>query len=387
LRAILLNPGPVTLSRRVREAMLRADLCHREPRVRGVARRTAPQARRRLRPRSRELGRGAAHRIRHCRGRSDAREVPTSGRVLIIESGVYGERMTRIGVSGGWGEAIDLLAAERAIRRGAFSRLAVVHHETTTGRLNDIARLGELAAAHGARLLLDGVSSFGGEALEFDGWHLDACAATANKCLHCVPGTAFVLVRRAALAAAPTRTVYLDLATYLAQQELGHLTIRAGRQVLSTLSRIDRAFSTGEWAARALWPVLAAHERLDLVGLLSDAGVHGHWRSMVQAATPAGRCGVKSVVVHPILDGVDSAQGTAPALLAELIEALQRLPGVSIQYSRKPIDDDRCHATSLDGPQPLEAIEVIRRALSNGYEKKVTFGECRNGGMSCHRRR
>jgi 2,3-bisphosphoglycerate-independent phosphoglycerate mutase len=54
--------------------------------------------------------------------------------------------------------------------------------------------------------------------------------------------------------------------------EIGHLTIGAGRQVLSTLSRIDRAFSTGEWAAHALWPVLAAHERLHLVGLLSDAG-------------------------------------------------------------------------------------------------------------------
>jgi hypothetical protein len=36
--------------------------------------------------------------------------------------------------------------------------------------------------------------------------------------------------------------------------------------------------------------------------------------------------------------------------------------GLACQYSRKPIDDDRCHATSLDGPQPLEAIEVMRRA-------------------------
>ncbi len=31
MSAILLNPGPVTLSQRVREAMLNADLCHREP--------------------------------------------------------------------------------------------------------------------------------------------------------------------------------------------------------------------------------------------------------------------------------------------------------------------------------------------------------------------
>ncbi len=31
MNPILLNPGPVTLSARVRNAMLRPDLCHREP--------------------------------------------------------------------------------------------------------------------------------------------------------------------------------------------------------------------------------------------------------------------------------------------------------------------------------------------------------------------
>jgi 2,3-bisphosphoglycerate-independent phosphoglycerate mutase len=112
--------------------------------------------------------------------------------------------------------------------------------------------------------------------------------------------------------------------------EVGHLTIGAGRPILSVLSRIDAAFSTGEWASHALWPVLAEYERLHLVGLLSDAGVHGHCRSIVQAATLAVRCGVRNIVVHPILDGVDSAAGTAPALLAELTGALRHLPGVTL---------------------------------------------------------
>ena len=31
MRTILLNPGPVTLSERVRNAMLGPDLCNREP--------------------------------------------------------------------------------------------------------------------------------------------------------------------------------------------------------------------------------------------------------------------------------------------------------------------------------------------------------------------
>lgn len=123
--------------------------------------------------------------------------------------------------------------------------------------------------------------------------------------------------------------------------EVGHLTIGAGRPILSMLSRIDAAFSSGEWASHPHWSMLAKHERLHLVGLLSDAGVHGHFRSIIQAATLAVQCGVRNVVVHPILDGVDSTAGTAPALLAELTTALHRLPGVTlgVTMGRRPFCD------------------------------------------------
>jgi 2,3-bisphosphoglycerate-independent phosphoglycerate mutase len=123
--------------------------------------------------------------------------------------------------------------------------------------------------------------------------------------------------------------------------EVGHLTIGAGRPVLSMLSRIDAAFSSGEWASHPHWPKLAQYERLHLVGLLSDAGVHGHYRSIVQAATLAVQCGVENVVVHPILDGVDSPAGTAPAFLAGLTTALHGLPGVTLGVimGRRPFCD------------------------------------------------
>jgi 2-aminoethylphosphonate-pyruvate transaminase len=186
--------------------------------------------------------------------------VPTGGRVLIIENGVYGERMALIArahgidherVTLGWGEAIDLSAVEQAMRRTTFSQIAVVHHETTTGRLNGIGPLGELAAAHGARLLLDGVSSFGAEALEFDGWQLDACAATAGKCLHGVPGTSFVLARRAALDVAPQRSVYLDLLNYLAQQDARTTPFTQSVQTFYALDEaLDEFSEAGGWRSR-----------------------------------------------------------------------------------------------------------------------------------------
>jgi len=87
----------------------------------------------------------------------------------------------------------------------------VIHHETTTGRLNDLGAIADVCRARGVKLLVDGVSSFGAEAIDFAGGDIDAVAATANKCLHGVPGAAFVIVRRSALANAASRTYYLDL--------------------------------------------------------------------------------------------------------------------------------------------------------------------------------
>jgi len=54
-----------------------------------------------------------------------------------------------------------------------------VHHETTTGRLNDVQSLGKLCRARKIGLLIDGVSSFGAELLDFSDASLKAVAAAS----------------------------------------------------------------------------------------------------------------------------------------------------------------------------------------------------------------
>ena len=68
-------------------------------------------------------------------------------------------------------------------------------------------------------LLVDAVSSFGAEAIEFADESLFAVAATANKCLHGVPGAAVVIARRERLESAVSRTYYLDLGRLMRLQE------------------------------------------------------------------------------------------------------------------------------------------------------------------------
>lgn len=104
--------------------------------------------------------------------------------------------------------------------------------------------------------------------------------------------------------------------------EVGHLTIGAGRVLPSMLARIDMAFETGTWARHPAWGPIAEAGTLHVVGLLSDAGVHAHWSTIVKAVRTARGAGVERIVVHPVLDGVDSGAGRAGALLDELAEAL-----------------------------------------------------------------
>jgi 2-aminoethylphosphonate-pyruvate transaminase len=206
---LLLNPGPVTLSERVRRSMLQPDICHRESEFFDLQ----DDARRRLLATySLDPAQWAAV-LMTASGTAAVESmvaalVPQSGRLLIVENGVYGERIALIcaqyGIAherivGDWMQAPDCaaIAAQLASRPtgSGFTHVAIVHHETTTGRLNDLRSLAALCREQGAVLLVDAVSSFGAEAIDFTDPALSAVAATANKCLHAVPGVAFVIAR------------------------------------------------------------------------------------------------------------------------------------------------------------------------------------------------
>jgi len=209
VRFILLNPGPVSLSEGVRRAATRVDLCHREPEYFELQDQVI-QGLLDVYQRDPELwsavliGGSGTFAIEAMM----ASLLPQDASLLVLENGVYGERMSRIaGIYGiynqalkaGWGEAIDLDALGELLASGEFTHVAAVHHETTTGRLNPVDEIAALCTEHGVQLLLDAVSSFGAESMPFDEPSLQACAATANKCLHGIPGLAMVLCRTEAL--------------------------------------------------------------------------------------------------------------------------------------------------------------------------------------------
>jgi len=206
MRPILLNPGPVSLSEGVRQAVAQMDLCHREPEffelqdevIQGLvdiyqcdpAQWTAVLV----------GGSGTS-----AMEAMIASLVPDTANVLVLENGVYGERLSRIAniygirhqaLEAAWGDKIDLKALADLLSSGEFSHVLAVHHETTTGRLNPVDDIASLCTELGVLLLLDAVSSFAAESIPFEQESLQAIAATANKCLHGIPGLAIVLCRR-----------------------------------------------------------------------------------------------------------------------------------------------------------------------------------------------
>jgi 2-aminoethylphosphonate-pyruvate transaminase len=149
--------------------------------------------------------------------------VPRTGKVLLVINGAYGQRAKRICLIAGRRVAVHetpedtppSLAEVDAILKAdpEITHVFAVHCETTSGILNPVAELGALVEKHGRRFLIDAMSAFGALPLDAAKTRFDALAASSNKCIEGVPGLGFVICREAALA--ETRgnatTLVLDL--------------------------------------------------------------------------------------------------------------------------------------------------------------------------------
>ena len=93
----------------------------------------------------------------------------------------------------------------------------------------------------------------------------------------------------------------------MGNSEVGHLNLGAGAVVKQDLTRIDEAVEEGTLAAN---PVLRAAfegaERVHLIGLVSDGGVHSSDRHLRALIALGAQVGAPEVVVHAFTDGRDT---------------------------------------------------------------------------------
>jgi predicted phosphoserine aminotransferase len=129
----------------------------------------------------------------------------TSGRLLLLTCGAFGERWAEVAQSNGipfdqasvsWGSPNSPEQLEKALAKRRYAALALVHNETSTGILNPLKEIADVARVFDPEMLIlvDAVSSAGGVPIATQDWGLDVVVTSSQKCFALPPGLAFSAV-------------------------------------------------------------------------------------------------------------------------------------------------------------------------------------------------
>lgn len=225
---LLLIPGPVPLAPPVCRAMSKPIINHRGPEFAEILGEVRAGLRGVLKTRNDVVvltGSGSAAMeaaISNLTGPED--------RVLVLSNGKFGARFHEIGRRWGeaaaceapWGASFDLARVRELISQQRPKVVAFVHNETSTGLKNPASEICSAARESGALVVMDAITSAGGDGVEVDRWGVDLCVVGTQKCLGSPPGLAALAVSRRAWDAMGGRAPrYLNLPAYRKSAEKG----------------------------------------------------------------------------------------------------------------------------------------------------------------------
>ncbi len=145
-------------------------------------------------------------------------------KVLSCVNGSFSDRWYEVACANGkevirldaeWGQAITPDRIDAALQSGGFDAVTIVHNETSTGVASPIKDIASMLHNKypDVTIMVDAVSSLGGDLINFDEWGLDVLFTSSQKCLAVPPGLSFAAVSDRALAKAqtiPNRGLYFD---------------------------------------------------------------------------------------------------------------------------------------------------------------------------------
>jgi len=225
-------------------------------------------------------------------------------RVLMAETGQFATLWRNLAqrwgiqidfLSGDWRHGVDAAAIEVKLaedRTHAIKAVMVVHNETSTGCLSDIAAVRRAmdAAGHPALLMVDTISSLGSAPVQHDAWGADVTVSGSQKGLMLPPGLSFTAVSEKALAATKTNTLprsYWDWQEMIAFNAKGFFPYTPATTLLYGLRE-----ALAMLQEEGLEQVFARHQRLAAACRAAVAG----WGLEILCADPK--------VYSPVLTGV-----------------------------------------------------------------------------------
>lgn len=221
---LLFIPGPVNVAKNVQSALCREDICHRENDFENLLRSIENKLLKLVNIQTTEnfraviiTGSGTAA------NEAMLSSVVGDKKILILSNGEFGDRLYDISkihnkntliLRFDWGEKLDLKEIAAYLKDNEIDIVAMAHHETSSGMLNPIEKIGALAKTNGVMFIVDCVSSAGAEFIDMEKWHIAFCSSSSSKAIASYPGLSFVIgsiKEFEKLAHLPVKTTYLNL--------------------------------------------------------------------------------------------------------------------------------------------------------------------------------
>ncbi len=308
-------PGPTDVHPEVLAAQAQPMFSHRGPRMRELLERAEPVLQEALGTRGPVI-------VATCSGTGLLEAAIRNGvrrRVLVAVGGYFGEYSARIAEGCGKevvrvhvhpGQAITPEQLAEFMDGPEVDAVLVVHSESSTGALADVAALAGVVRQHpDVLLLVDGVTSVGALPVEMDRWGVDFLCTGSQKALGLPPGLAFGaaserMVERGKAQGDAGYYFSLKRLMSIAREHLPWWT-PAVSLLLALECQVGRIGREGGWPVR--W------ERHREMRALVDRWVEE--RGQVRLMTPEG------VARSPAISSVVLPEGRRAA---EAIEALER---------------------------------------------------------------
>lgn len=157
----------------------------------------------------------------------------------------------------------------------------------------------------------------------------------------------------------------------MGNSEVGHLSLGAGTVLRQDLVKIgdsivDGSFSENPAVTEALSRAAEKGSALNLVGLVSDGGVHSHIDHLVALINLCERRGVVPML-HMITDGRDTAPTSALQYLGAVLPALEKAKGCVGSVSGRYF--------AMDRDRRWDRVELAWQAMVMGSGRKASSVE------------
>ena len=250
-RAVLLNPGPATTTDTVKYAQVVTDICHRETDFSLIIQEICLKLT--------QIASSSEDADTILMGGSGTAAIESvlssvfthSDHAFVINNGAYGQRLCQIldcydiaytGYDSDPCQALNYEDIKVQLSKQPYSHLLAVHHETTTGLLNDIGQLGDITQQYKLSFIVDAMSSFGAIPIDMKKMNIDYLISSSNKNIQGMAGIGIITARKAALnklKKIPAKSFYLNL--YQQYQSLSQTSIFRFTPPVQTIYALKQA--------------------------------------------------------------------------------------------------------------------------------------------------